>query len=668
VRRTLALVCGLACFALPATAGAAITTTNDPVALAGALGGGGSITDARFPELPPSGTPHGTANAPLDGFPTEGLTFAILTSGDAALADDANDAGGSGASIGGLASHGYGGAPGNAIDTSVLEIDLNVPTGATCLSFDYRFFSEEYPENVGGAVNDGFLAFVDTAGGTADPDGHIGAPDNFAFDNGALVAVNSATMTVDAAAGTTYDGATGILTASRAVAPGARKLYLAIFDQGDSVYDSAVFVDNLTYSDFTPSECNPQVDRDPPSVSLAGPGATTDEFPAFSGQAGIDAGDSQNVTVQVYPQGATTPVEVLRVAKAGDGSWAAQSNGLAPGQYFAQAHQTDSAGNIAASTANGFTVAGADSTAPQVRITAPANGSSTTDTTPTLSGTAGAASGDSSEVEVTLRAGSSASGTVVQSLVAGRTGGTWSVDAEALSTGTYTATAAQSDASDNVGTSPPVTFTVTSAPPPPPPPPPPPAEQGVQGTVSQSPEPVLGQSVVAGKVAGTIRVKGRDGRFRTLGANESIPLGSTVDATKGRVRLTSAAGAGGAVQTADFYKGAFVVTQTKGSKPITQLALAGALSCPKGKKASTSAKKKVRRLWGDGKGRFRTRGRHGAATVRGTKWLTEDRCNSTKVTVKRGTVVVRDFVRKKNKVVKQGQSYVARAKAKKKEK
>ena len=73
----------------------------------------------------------------------------------------------------------------------------------------------------------------------------------------------------------------------------------------------------------------------------------------------------------------------------------------------------------------------------------------------------------------------------------------------------------------------------------------------------------------------------------------------------------------------------------------------------------------MRRLWGDGKGRFRTRGRHGAATVRGTKWLTEDRCTSTKVSVKRGTVLVRDFVKKKNKIVKKGQSYVARATRKK---
>ena len=143
------------------------------------------------------------------------------------------------------------------------------------------------------------------------------------------------------------------------------------------------------------------------------------------------------------------------------------------------------------------------------------------------------------------------------------------------------------------------------------------------------PTPELRKSFVAGKVSGTIRVKGKNGRFRTLGANESIPLGSEVDATKGKVRITSAADAAGKTQSALFFHGAFVITQTKGSKPVTQLALSSKLSCTstrKGRASQSARKRKVRRLWGDGKGRFRTKGRHGAATVRGTKWLTQDSC------------------------------------------
>ena len=45
----------------------------------------------------------------------------------------------------------------------------------------------------------------------------------------------------------------------------------------------------------------------------------------------------------------------------------------------------------------------------------------------------------------------------------------------------------------------------------------------------------------------------------------------------------------------------------------------------------------IRRLWGsDSGGRFRTYGRHSQATVRGTRWLTEDRCDGTLTRVTAG--------------------------------
>ena len=204
-----------------------------------------------------------------------------------------------------------------------------------------------------------------------------------------------------------------------------------------------------------------------------------------------------------------------------------------------------------------------------------------------------------------------------------------------------------------------------AAPPPPPLPPPLPLPPVIVEPPVPPPAPELGETVVAGVASGTVRVKDESGTFRALRASQPIPVGSMVDATKGKVQLTSAANAAGATQSALFSQGAFVVTQTRGRKPITQLALTGKLSCPtrkKGSRATASArKKKVRRLWGDGKGRFRTRGKHGAATVRGTKWLTEDRCGGTRVRVSRGSVSVRDFVKKRTVVVKKGKSYLARA-------
>ena len=69
----------------------------------------------------------------------------------------------------------------------------------------------------------------------------------------------------------------------------------------------------------------------------------------------------------------------------------------------------------------------------------------------------------------------------------------------------------------------------------------------------------------------------------------------------------------------------------------------------------------VRKLWGKGKGRFRTRGRYSIGGVRGTWWATEDRCDGTLTRVKRGVVSVRDLVRHRTVMVHAGESYLARA-------
>src|SRR5439155_1596059 len=123
-------------------------------------------------------------------------------------------------------------------------------------------------------------------------------------------------------------------------------------------------------------------------------------------------------------------------------------------------------GTTVASGGNGnFTgqVYAIDKTAPAISLTTPANGSSTNDTTPTFSGTAGTAPGDSATVTVRVYAGATATGPPVQILTATRDGttGAFTVDASpALADGTYTAQASQSDAAGTTGTSTPVTFTV----------------------------------------------------------------------------------------------------------------------------------------------------------------------------------------------------------------
>jgi hypothetical protein len=178
-----------------------------------------------------------------------------------------------------------------------------------------------------------------------------------------------------------------------------------------------------------------------------------------------------------------------------------------------------------------------------------------------------------------------------------------------------------------------------------------------------------------GKGHGKIRVK-LPGAAKTvpLEQSSSVPVGSVVDATQGQVTLTTVPRADGMVQSATFSGAAFKVTQSKTGKPVTDVRLRGGsfAGCTRpfarrsvagrmfGAFASRSKKRKVRSLWGSGHGNFRTHGRGGAATVRGTIWLTEDRCDGTLVKVRRGVVGVRDFAKKKTFTVRAGHSHFAR--------
>ena len=175
------------------------------------------------------------------------------------------------------------------------------------------------------------------------------------------------------------------------------------------------------------------------------------------------------------------------------------------------------------------------------------------------------------------------------------------------------------------------------------------------------PQPSVAVNVQGG--TGTVLVKVPGQPFATLQGGAQIPVGSTVDVTKGAVDLTSAEG------TANFTKGAFIIREpaAPASTRLTDLALTGGNFnlCRKAvrRNASTDAKPKttvVRQLWGNGKGRFRTPRRYAASTVRGTNWHIEDRCDGTRVSVTTGTVIVRDLRLKRNVTVTAGHSYLAK--------
>jgi hypothetical protein len=181
-------------------------------------------------------------------------------------------------------------------------------------------------------------------------------------------------------------------------------------------------------------------------------------------------------------------------------------------------------------------------------------------------------------------------------------------------------------------------------------------------TPTPSPTPVANQTVVVQRAGGTVLVRRKGtNQFVALDATQGIPLGSEVDTRHGKVNLSSVPKAGAQPQTALFFGGLFVVTQSKG---VTQLALSERLAaCPRGRAASAAAKKKkpkTRNLWGDGHGSFRTKGQYSAATVRGTKWNVQDSCAGTLTRVARGVVAVNDFVKHKTKVLRAGQRYLAK--------
>jgi hypothetical protein len=191
------------------------------------------------------------------------------------------------------------------------------------------------------------------------------------------------------------------------------------------------------------------------------------------------------------------------------------------------------------------------------------------------------------------------------------------------------------------------------------------------------PPPIVGKRATAVAEKGSVRVKlpGNKG-FVALTDATSIPVGSTLDTTRGQVGLTFATDTTGGTQRGSFSEGQFQVQQTSKNHLTTLSMVAGGLNgckakLPKGgspKQSVGAAGKRRRTLFSSVKGRFRTRGRNSSATVRGTKWRVTDTCSGTKTTVTQGSVMVRDLTLKRNVLVKAGHSYLARAPLRKKKK
>jgi hypothetical protein len=253
--------------------------------------------------------------------------------------------------------------------------------------------------------------------------------------------------------------------------------------------------------------------------------------------------------------------------------------------------------------------------------------------------------------------------------------GEWELPLAGLADGTHVFTATASVAGASSGRSAPRTVRVETVVPTPTATPTA-SPEGVPATVATatptpapvavatpSPTPQADETVVVRPSEGTILVR-KPGTtdFVPISRSSGIPLGSEVDARKGKVVLTSEPGEGKPLQRATFYGGLFLVQQ---AGAFIELTLSEELAPCKKRKAAASAaaaKPKSRKLWGDGKGKFRTKGQYSAATVRGTKWLVEDSCEGTLTRVSQGIVSVRDNVKKKTYLVRAGKKYLAKPK------
>jgi hypothetical protein len=218
---------------------------------------------------------------------------------------------------------------------------------------------------------------------------------------------------------------------------------------------------------------------------------------------------------------------------------------------------------------------------------------------------------------------------------------------------------------------------------------------GVLGTtikgplkIEELPPPVLGKTFNIEPVSGTVLIAlpggvaasaaGARGRahaslskglkFIPLTEARQIPVGSTLDTTRGVAKIATATNTP-ALGFGNFGAGLFKLVQQRKLRGLAEMNLLNTHSprqvCTTLGKRATVAKhlssKVLGRLNVDSKGKFTTKGQYSASTVRGTVWSVSNQCNGTLTHVVRGVVSVRDFRKRKTITLFTGQSYLAKA-------
>ncbi len=210
----------------------------------------------------------------LQGFPTEGDAYVVLSTGRASDApgkaeEFVSTAVENGIYIPSGSPNGY-----DAYDVTTLRIKLRVPEFANYLMFQYKFGTEENPSFVGTEFQDFFRAIVIT------PDGHEHVLASLTVDSAAEIS-NKVTGASENPQppfpepnDVTYNAVTKLLTAKFDVRDWRGEEITVIFQVGDAsdpIYDSAVFLDNLNFLPSTTQSLDwPMLYHDERNTCLSG--------------------------------------------------------------------------------------------------------------------------------------------------------------------------------------------------------------------------------------------------------------------------------------------------------------------------------------------------------------------------------------------------------------
>jgi hypothetical protein len=191
-----------------------------------------------------------------------------------------------------------------------------------------------------------------------------------------------------------------------------------------------------------------------------------------------------------------------------------------------------------------------------------------------------------------------------------------------------------------------------------------------RGATTTLPAPKLAVNGNVAPVSGSVSVKlPGSSSFVTLSEARQVPFGAVVEATNGRVSVTTTE-PDGTTQTGMFFGGQFILSQGKNGLVVATLTGGNFSVCPTARERShiarissahASPKHVVRKLWANAHGSFSTKGNYAAGAVLGTEWLTEDLCDGTLIRVTRDKVAVTNLVNHHHLTVKAGRHYLAKA-------